>query len=338
MIMKTNVLCFLGGMLLFFLSGCEKDAGEKPHHDWVYAPTAYNLNIPATFPILEIPASNPTTVQGVKLGRMLYYDPILDRDSTRACADCHIQSNSFTSAGEVLPHLNLAWNTAFLWNGKVQGTLEDIMLFEVKLFFQTDLRRLQNHPEYPRLFYEAYGKDTITYELAARAISQFERTLFSSKSKYDKVLDQNSGVFLTDEELSGYEIFFTEKGDCFHCHGGILFTDNQFHNNALDANPEAAFSETTGFALDRGRFKTPTLRNIELTGPYMHDGRYTTLEEVIDFYSEGLKSSETVDPLMKNLHVGGIRLTTQEKHDLLAFLKTLTDTAYTTNPLLSSPF
>lgn len=336
--MRVTTFCFIFGLLLFALAGCEKDSTEKPHHNWVYDPDAYNLQIPSAFPILEVPAFNPTTEQGVKLGRMLYYDPALDRDSARACADCHIQAKSFSSSAEVLPHINLAWNTAFLWNGKVRGKLEDIMLFEVKEFFQTDLNRLQKHPEYPRLFYEAFGKDTITYELAAWALSQFQRTLFSANSKYDKVLDQTSGVFLTDEELSGYEIFFTEKGDCFHCHGGILFTDNEFHNNALSAQPDAGLSEVTGHTYDFGKFKTPTLRNIELTGPYMHDGRYATLEEVIDFYSEGLKASETVDPLMKALHLGGKHLTAQEKSDLLAFLKTLTDMSYTTNPALSSPF
>ena len=337
--MKINTTHIIFGLLLIAFASCEKESTETPTHpDWVYAPKPYNLQIPATFPILDIPADNPMTVEGVKLGRMLYYDPVLDIDSARACADCHIQANSFTSSGEVLPHLNLAWNTAFLWNGKVQGTLEDIMLFESKEFFKADLDRLRRHPEYPRLYYEAFGEDTITYELTAKALSQWERTLFSSNSKYDKVLDQNSGVFFTDEELSGYEIFNTEKGDCFHCHGGILFTDNQFHNNALDASPEAGLSEITGHPLDLGKFKTPTLRNIELTGPYMHDGRYATLEEVIDFYSEGLKSSETVDPLMKSLHLGGKHLTGQEKSDLIAFLKTLTDMSYTTNPELSSPF
>ncbi len=330
---------FFLGALFLGLVGCEKDSPLKPRpHDWVYAPEAYTQKIPATFPLLEIPANNPMTVQGVKLGRMLYYDPILDRDSARACANCHIQAISFTSTGEVLPHINLAWNTSFLWNGKVQGSLEDIMLFEVKDFFKANLSRLQQHTDYPRLFFEAFGEETITYELAARALAQFQRTMVSSNSKYDKVIDPGSSIFFTDEELSGYELFFSETADCFHCHGGILFTDNEFHNNALSSSPDEGLMETTGQAYDRGKFKSPTLRNIELTGPYMHDGRYKTLEEVIDFYSEGLKYSETVDPLMKAMHLGGKHLTSQQKSDLLAFLKTLTDTTYTTNPALANPF
>ncbi len=336
--MKKITIPVLLGIFLLAVAGCEKDEPTTPGHNWTYNPTPYELKVPAFFPILDLPADNPQTVEGVKLGRMLYYDPALHADSTHACASCHVQANSFSSDAAVLPHLNLGWSSAFLWNGKVQGTLEDIMLFEAKDFFKTDLDRLRRHPEYPRLFYEAFGQDTITYELAAKALSQFQRTMVSSNSKYDRVLDQSSGVFLTDEELNGYDIFFTEKGDCFHCHGGILFTDNQFHNNALDASPEAGLSEITGQPLDAGKFKTPTLRNIALTGPYMHDGRYATLEDVIDFYSEGLQSSETVDPLMKSVHLGGKHLTAQEKSDLIAFLKTLTDTTYTANPALASPF
>ncbi|TAK31902.1 MAG: c-type cytochrome, partial [Saprospiraceae bacterium] len=293
---------------------------------------------PAFFPILDIPATNPMTVQGVKLGRMLYYDPALHQDSAKACATCHIQSHSFTSDPNVIPHINLGWSKNFLWNGKVQGKLEDIMLFEVKDFFHANLSRLQNHPDYPRLFYEAFGTDTITNQLAANALAQFERTMISGNSKYDKVLDQNSGVFFTDEELNGYDLFFTEKADCFHCHGGILFTDNDFHNNALDANPEPGRFDITNSPYDLGKYKAPTLRNIELTGPYMHDGRFETLEQVINFYSEGLHMSETVDPLMKSVHLGGKHLSPKDKSDLLAFLKTLTDTTYISNPALSSPF
>ncbi len=311
---------------------------EEPGPKYEYNPTPYNLRIPANFPLLDISPENPTTVQGVKLGRMLFYDPILHKDSTESCASCHKQGLAFSSDPTVLPHINLAWNTAFLWNGKIQGSIEDIMLFEVKEFFKTDLQRLQRHKDYPRLFYEAFGTDKITHELAAKALVQFERTLISTNSKYDKVLDKTSGVFLTDAELNGYEIFNTEKGDCFHCHGGILFTDNQFHNNGLDAIPEAGLKETSGLATDDGKWKTPTLRNIAITGPYMHDGRYKTLEEVVEFYSSGLKMSATVDPLMKNVHKGGVRLTAREKSDLIAFLHTLTDSSFLKNPSLSNPF
>ncbi len=340
--MKRTYLFIFAGLLMLGLWACSKDQmPPTPEQNWVYDPTPYDFNVPPFFPILDIPADNPMTTQGVKLGRMLYYDPALHQDSAKACATCHLQVNSFTSeiqSGQVIPHMNLGWSKNFLWFGKVQGNLEDIMLFEVKDFFKTNLSRLQNHPDYPRLFYEAFGTDTITNQLAANALAQFERTMVSSNSKYDKVLDQNSGVFFTDEELNGYDLFNTEKADCFHCHGGILFTDNDFHNNALDANPEDGRFEITQNIYDKGKYKTPTLRNIELTGPYMHDGRFKTLEEVVNFYSEGLQMSETVDPLMKAVHLGGKHLSPQDQSDLIAFLKTLTDTTYTTNPALSSPF
>jgi cytochrome c peroxidase len=338
--MRSLLPLLLGLLPGIFFQACKKDSeNASPHPDWVYAPTPYELNLPASFPILNIPGDNKLTVEGVALGRRLYYDSMLDKNEARACASCHLQSKSFSSFAEVLPHVNLGWNNAFLWNGKVKGTLEDVMLFEVEEFFQADMRKFNNHPEYPKLFYEAFGVEEITSTHAAKALAQFVRTLVSGNSRYDKAITPGSGVFLTDEELRGYEIFNTEKGDCFHCHGGILFTDNMFHNNALDETPsEAGLSAITGNPFDLGKFKSPTLRNIELTAPYMHDGRYQTLEEVIDFYSEGLHYSPTVDPLMKFVHQGGIQLTAQEKSDLIAFLRMLTDTTFTTNPKFSDPF
>lgn len=249
------------------------------------------------------------------------------------------QQNSFSSAATVLPHINLAWSKFFLWDGRVQGGLEDIMLFEVSEFFKTDLSRLQNHPDYPRLFYEAFGTKTITHELAAKALAQWERTLVSGRSVRDMAVNADIGLFLSEEEVDGAIIFNTEKGDCFHCHGGILYTDNQVHNNGLDAAPPLpGFEAVSGKATDHGKFKTPTLRNIAMTAPYMHDGRYQTLEQVINFYSDSIKKSPTVDPLMKKVNVGGLHLTAKEKSNLLAFLKTLTDTSFVNDPSLKNPF
>ena len=315
-------------------AGCGDDIPSGP----VYDPTPLEIAIPENFPILEIPADNPTTVEGVFLGRMLFYDPILHKDSTESCATCHQQALSFSKPGNIIPHINLAWSTAFLWNGAQQGSLEKVMTFESEEFFQTKLARLQRHPDYPGFFFKAFGSEEITYENIGKALAQFERTMVSGDSKYDLYLRPGLPVFLSDEEFLGYDLFFTEKGDCFHCHGGILFTDNLFHNNGLDADPGHGLYEVSGDPEDIGRYKTPTLRNIELTAPYMHDSRFQTLEEVIDFYSEGLQQSPTVDPLMKNVHQGGVHLTEQEKGYLLAFLKTLTDTVYVNNPALGSPF
>ncbi len=323
--------------LILVLHSCTKDS-EIPN-SWTYNPTPYLLEFPDEFPQMQIELANPLTVEGVQLGRRLYYDQLLHPAGMHACSECHLQQSSFSSSAEVLPHINLGWNSTFLWNGKISGTLEDIMQFEVDDFFHADMNRLEQDSLYPRLFFEAFGTETITSTYTARALAQFLRTVISSNARYDNVFLPGSGEFPTEEEQNGYDIFFSEKGDCFHCHGGILFTDNNFHNNGLDTQPSPiGRSAITGNPNDLGKFKSPTLRNIALTGPYMHDGRYTTLEEVIDFYSEGLKISPTIDPLMKQAHKGGIHLTGKEKSDLLAFLHTLTDTTFITNPAFNSPF
>jgi cytochrome c peroxidase len=169
-----------------------------------------------------------------------------------------------------------------------------------------------------------------------KALAQFERTLISADSKWDRYL--RGDTELSVAEARGFEIFFTERGDCFHCHSTILFTDNEFHNNGLDSVfTDDGLAGVTGDPADLGRFKTPTLRNLSYTAPYMHDGRFATLEEVIDFYSEGLKFSSTIDPLMKNVNQGGVRLSEEEKTNLLAFLLTLDDHTFITNPDFAKP-
>jgi len=315
-------------ILLFTLfAACNK--GEKP----TYIVTPYNLTIPVGFPPMAIPEDNPMTVEGVELGRKLYYDSILDKDQSRACASCHLQANSFSSKPDVLPHVNLGWNYNWLWKGNVQGSVEDIMAFEVEGFFKTNLTNLTNHPEYPTLFKKAFNVDKINYNDIEKALAQFIRTLNSGNSKFDKV--QRSEAQFTNEENLGFELFFTERGDCFHCHATTFFSDNKLHNNALDTKPDPGYFEITGDSLDYGKFKSPTLRNIAFTAPYMHDGRFATLEEVLNFYSEGLQTSATVDPLMKQLSHGGVQLTLEEKNALIAFLKTLSDEEFLTNPAFS---
>jgi cytochrome c peroxidase len=339
--MRKGYVFLLIILTFFLLMGCGKDEEPQPEPGpgWIYDPTPFNLVLPDNFPKMILDEGNSLTEEGVSLGKMLYYDKLLHPEGEMACADCHIQSSSFSSGDAVLPHLNLGWNKSFLWNGKISGKVEDIMKFEVEEFFETDVTRFNEDSNYPKLFYEAFGVENITSLEVSKAISQFVRTLNSFDTRYDRIFRPDGGEVFSDSELNGYDIFFTEKGDCFHCHGGVLFTDNLFHNNGLDVNPsENGLSEITGNPLDLGKFKTPTLRNIALTGPYMHDGRYETLEEVIDFYSEGLEVSTTIDPLMKQANRGGIHLTEQEKGDMLAFLKMLTDSTFITNPAFASPF
>ncbi len=320
-------ILFLG--LLIGFSSCKED--EKPDAPYVTSP--YEHNIPSDFLIPE----NPLTIEGIELGRMLYYDDNWDGVGNRACADCHKQKESFSdSVSNALAHINLTFGHRFLWDGKIEGTLEDIMLFEAKDFFQADLEKLNADNNYRLLFKQAFGVDEISYKELAYALAQFQRLLISAESKYDRYM--RGLTRLTDAEENGMLLFYSEKGDCFHCHGTTFFTDVDYHNTGLDLDPDEGRMRVTGNVQDRGRFKTPTLRNIALTPPYMHDGRFKTLEEVIDFYSEGVKFSETVDPLMKQVHNGGLQLSDNEKADLVAFMHCLTDTSFVTNPALSSPF
>jgi cytochrome c peroxidase len=320
--------------VIFSLAYCTKRTTQV---GVLYHPVPYKLKIPQGFPYMGLASDNPETVEGIQLGRMLFYDPIIDKESERACGNCHTPKASFSLQKEnSLPQVNLVWNNTFLWNGKVEGLLEQIMIFEVDSFFKTDLNKLNSHKKYPKLFKMAFGVEKITSKEVGYALAQFERILISCNSKYDKYL--RGEVILSNEEENGRILYFTEKGDCFHCHGTILLTDNTFHNNGLDSLPAKGRFEITRDRNDLGKFKTPTLRNIELTSPYMHDRRFQTLEEVINFYCEKVKWSPTIDPLMKKVKKGGIRLNEEERKNLLAFLKTFTDTTFINNPEFSDPF
>jgi cytochrome c peroxidase len=320
---------------LALVAGCGPSTGEP---DPSNGPTPLAVKVPAGFPPMIVPADNPTTVEGVALGRQLFYDKRLSRDGTRACGGCHVQENSFSSGRGVgvLPHVNLAWSRFFLWDGSTEGTLEDVMRMEVEDFFETEVERLRE-PDLEALFLAAFGTAEVTREKAALALAQFQRTLVSGDSRYDRHLAGDQGA-LTASELRGLELFNSERAECFHCHGTALFTNNLFHNNGLDEEVTGTGrGAVTGRVLDDGAFKTPTLRNIAQTAPYMHDDRFATLEEVIDFYSEGVKPSYTIDPLIPNPYYGGIGLTAQEKADLVAFLRSLTDQGFLTNPALAAP-
>lgn len=235
------------------------------------------------------------------------------------------------------PHVNLAWNPDYNWNGS-EPKLDRLCIADFgPEFFDTDMNQLvqdlKTHPEYPQMIYKAFGisnvedlshddlKQTIVY-----SISQFMRSMVSANSKFDKYFDHQVGF--TTSEQSGYIIFMTEKGDCFHCHGNPLFTSNDFRNNGLECLPQGQDLGRyliSGNINDKGKFSVPTLRNIELTAPYMHDGRYQTLEEVVEFYNSGVCiSSPGIDPIMtKPAKLYGLNLWPWEKEDLVNFLKPL---------------
>ncbi len=343
----------------FFLSCSNSDDSTN------YVPTPVNLEIPPLFNSLllspSVPPDNPQTIEGIALGRKLFYEPLLSNDGTLACANCHLAENSFTDpnrfstgiTGEMgtrnaMPIVNLAWNfqNRFLWDGSA-SSLEDQVddpienPIEMNNTWPNVVATLQATSEYPGLFEQAFGTTTITREFVAKAIAQFERTLISGNSRFDQyLLGDNNAV--TAQEINGFNIFMDEnRGDCFHCHGNEfnpLWTNNAFHNNGLDASFEdIGLGGFTGDPLDFGKFKSPSLRNLAYTAPYMHDGRFATLDEVINHYSEGLVYSNTIDPLMKNISEGGAQLTDSDKLDLKAFLLSLSEPEFTTNPAFLNP-
>ncbi len=325
--------------------GCRRDVEGRPD-PCAARNTPMELGLPVYVPAPAIPADNPLTVEGVELGRRLYYDTLLSRHGPFdgfACASCHHQDKAFTvpTAGtNVLSHANLAWSSHFLWNGKVSGTLEDVMRFEVEEFFQVDVNVLRAHPEYPALFRAALGTCEITLGDVAKALAQWMRRMNSFNSRFDQYL-RYEGT-LSAQETSGMNIFLTEAGDCFHCHALPLMTDNAFHNIGLDSTfngSDVGRFAVTGNPADLGAFKTPTLRNIALTAPYMHDGRLQTLVEVLDFYSGGVHHSPSLDPIMTKPGTGlTLGLSPQQKADLHAFLLTLTDAQFLSDTVLGSPF
>lgn len=353
--------------LVFVLTvGCNEDPVDNSISltDIEYNPTDFLVDVPVEFPALEIPDDNPLTTDGIRLGQHLFFDPILSADSTMSCASCHLPEAGFTDqlavstgidgvAGQrssmSLVNSGFSFNGLF-WDGSIQ-TLEDQALLpvedpiELHHEWQELIPDLRSIPLYQELFRKAFGISTtseITKELAVKAIAQYERVLISGNSNFDKFL--RSEYFFSEEEGEGFAMFFDKDPDivdaeCFHCHSASLFTDNTFRNNGLDEVQDLAeFTDlgrggVTGNPLDNGKFRVPTLRNITLTAPYMHDGRFQTLEEVIEHYNSGGHFAPNRDPLIYELG-----LTDSEKSNLLAFLHTLVDTSYLSKDYITNPF
>jgi len=325
-------------LITLFTSCKEEDPGTSN-----FDPTYVNLEVSDSFPPLIIRPDNQPMKERIELGRMLYYDKgLATGDLTgKSCASCHQQASSFSSklSTAVLAHVNLGWASYFLWNGAEEGTLEDVMTFEARDFFKMDLDLIRNDPTYKALFEKAFEDGAVTYDHAGKAIAQFTRSMISDNSKFDKYL--RGELQLDSSEMRGYLIFNSERGDCFHCHALPFFTDSDFHNIGLMTkfkDHEGRYN-VTGRTADVGAFKTPTLRNIELTAPYMHDDRFETLEEVIEHYNSGVLNSPVLDPIMtKPGKETGLHLTDGQKSDVVAFLKTLTDDSFIADPDFSDPF
>ena len=318
------------------LAGC----GGEPVPGPASGPIPYELAIPDGFPPMAVPPDNPMTEEGVALGRRLFFDPILSSDGATSCASCHRPEFAFSDPEPVssgvagstrrnsMALANAGWSRSLFWDGRAASLEEQALQVvenpvEMGESWENVERKLRAHPEYPGEFRRAFGDVPITRDNAVRAIAQFQRTLVSGGAKFDRVL-AGQEQFTEVEEL-GLELFFSERGDCFHCHGTLLFTDGDFHNTGLDEAPaDSGRAAVTGRRLDYGKFKSPSLRNVEYTAPYMHDGRFPTLEEVLDHYDSGLHLNEFLDPLLLRFREPR-NFTREEREALVAFLLTLSD-------------
>lgn len=335
---------------------------DKPQIN-VSGPTLLALEYPDHFTAPNIPADNPTTEEGVQLGRKLFYDPILSGDNTQSCSNCHNVDFAFTDnalqfsigidkmAGNrnSMPIINLAWDKLFFWDGRAHSLEEQALgpvenLIEMHETWANAVNELQNNATYPDLFNSAFGTPTITKELVAKAIAQFERTLISGYSVFDYMYlatgQVNAAINTPQNAVERGMKLFYGKADCWHCHGNVgdfLFTDRQFHNNGLDSiSTDPGLAGITKNPFDHGKFKTPTLRNLAFSAPYMHDGRFKTIEAVIEHYNSGVKNSPTLDPNMKEL-AKGLQLTDTEKAELKEFLLTLSDNQFINNINFKKP-
>lgn len=358
--LKSIILIVLAASI--FVVSC-KDHDNEPQ-GIVQDTTPYEMSI-GGFPIPNIASDNELTVQGVKLGRMLFYEKMLSADGTQACASCHLQEFAFTDSAQfsigvrgekggrhAMSVFNMAWNdNEFFWDGRAHLLRDQALLpiqdeLEMDETLENVVAKLSASQMYKDQFIRVFGTDEVTSEKVSLALEQFMNSITSTNSKYDDFLS-DSTVF-SESEKRGFKLFNTEYNqffpeqsgaDCQHCHSGLNFENDQYMNNGLDATfADDGRGKATEDPADNGKFKVTSLRNIALTAPYMHDGRFSTLEEVVEHYNSQLQASSTLDPALEQTRETGLFLTEQDKKDLVAFLKTLTDKDLTTNSEYSTPF
>jgi len=312
-----------------------------------------DFTVPANFPapVQDIEYNYPTE-KGFELGRKLFYDGRLSADGTISCSFCHEQGFAFTHHGHDFSHgindqagtrnapaiQNMAFQGEYFYDG-ASNSLEMLSIvpihnpMEMGESLEGIAAKLQQDKEYVRLFALAFDGGSVTSGNILKALGQFMTMMVSANSRYDKFVRNEPGGNLTAQELQGMQLF---QSNCAACHKTDLFTDSAFRNNGLPPNPnlnDLGREVVTGFATDRYKFKVPSLRNVALTAPYMHDGRFGSLQSVLNFYANGVVQSETLDPLLNHNGTLGIPLSQEEKEALIAFLNTLTDTEYINNPL-----
>lgn len=354
----------LASLLLF---ACKKNTLEEGVLA-TYDPSPYQLKFQNnSLPEPILPADNPLTLAKVSLGRRLFYDTKLSLDNSISCGNCHRQEFAFsdnhnfsrgvgTAFGNrhSMTLVNLVYNTnGFFWDGRRQllrhQSLDPIQNpLEMKEKLENVIHKLNADPIARILFIRSFPNGEINELNISLALEAFMFTLISDDSKFDRYLAGKEQ--LTESEMRGYNLFTSEYneffpeesgGDCFHCHGSSNFQVNIYRNNGLDFDNEFKDFGRENFtknADNRAQFKTPTLRNIEVSGPYMHDGRFSALEQVIEHYNSGVKLSSTLDGALQASQGTGLFLDEQKKLDLLNFLKSLTDRRFLTNPAFSDPF
>ena len=339
-------------VLLPFLWSCSND-NDNDSDQYINLPIDYR--VPSNFPPLAYNMSNnPLTQKGFELGKKIFYDGRLASDGVISCGFCHIQEDAFTHHGHTFSHgvgdgigtrnappiQNMAYQTQFFWDGAADH-IEMLSMAPISNELEMNgniidiINMMKNDAEYKMLYKQAFQNGEVNSENMLKALAQFMTMLTSSNSRFDKYRRNETGGTLTQEELDGYTIF---NQKCASCHATDIFTDNTFRNNGLPINPQIddiGRMRVTGIEAQKYKFKVPSLRNIEKTAPYMHDGRFYTLDAVLNHNSSGVADTQNLDPSLNNNGTLGIPLAASEKTKLIAFLKTLTDNEFLTNPLLS---
>jgi cytochrome c peroxidase len=366
-----------GALALTVTAACSGSPADSP------------VDVPAGFPGMRIPTDNPVTPAKVQLGRYLFYDKRLSGNQTQACATCHQQKLAFTDGQPVgvgstgqhhirgpMSLSNAGYASTLTWANPTLSALEKQALVpmfgdmpvELGLTGMEDtlIARLSADPNYPAMFAAAFpdAQSPISVDTVTKAIASFERTLVSGRSPYDRYQNDNDDSAISDSAKRGKDLFFGERLECFHCHGGYAFSDavvdvnttldeTSYQNNGLyNIGGDGSYPtgnqgiyEFSHQAADKGRFRAPTLRNIALTAPYMHDGSLATLDDVLNHYSRGgtltpsgPNAGDGKDNPNKSSFIRGFTLSDSERQDVLEFLRSLTDTDFITDPRFSDPF
>lgn len=327
------------------LYSCSNNDGDD---EALYTDVPLAFQVPSNFPDLVYAiGENPPTQKGFELGKKLFYEGRLSSDGLISCGFCHIQENAFTHHGHTVSHgvdnkegtrnapaiQNMAFQSTFMYDGATNHLdLQPIIPLTSDVEMNADLNAvlamMKSDKEYPKMFQSAFHNGEISIENMLKAMSQFMVMMTSSNSRFDKYRRNEPGGTLTSDEVEGYAVF---NNKCASCHATDLMTDDKFRNNGLPINPkvnDVGRYRSTELASDYYKFKVPSLRNVALTAPYMHDGRFGSLESVLNHYTSGVVDVGTLDPILKQNEKLGIALSDAEKKQIIAFLKTLTDTDF----------